>query len=311
MDIITFICIIGIICVLCVLIRLYAAGGWNYENRDLSRKTIVITGGTNGMGRTVVEQLANTGARIISCSRNDKVALEVIKQIKSVYRKSRVEHVHLDLNDLQSVKECAEIIIRNYKHIDILVNNAGVMMTPFGLTAQGYETQMGVNYLGHVLFTQKLLPLIEKVHGRIINLSSLASKGYYKKEFPFIPQQKHFISMKWYCESKLAMAIYAKELSRRNNNIEAASLHPGCVNTALFRYLPSFLVTLFSPLCKLIFKSPIEGSQTCLHLIHSENIINGAYYADCKVDKHNKLLDDQVVCDQLWNQSMELINPYL
>ena len=73
----------------------------------------------------------------------------------------------------------------------------------------------------------------------------------------------------------------------------------------------SIYPSIFNPLFKLIFKSPIEGSQTCLHLIHSERIVNGGYYADCKLDSHNKLLDNETVCAELYTQTMEIISPFL
>nr|BAN37904.1 short chain dehydrogenase family protein [Entamoeba histolytica] len=311
MDIITLICSLVILGAIAVLVRLYAAGGVNHSKRDLSGKVVVITGGTHGMGRVIVEQLANTGATIISCSRNNEIAQKVIEEIKSVHKSCNIIHEHLDLSDLDSVKQCAENILNKYHEIDILINNAGVTRVPYGKTKQGYETQMGVNYLGHFLLTQKLLSALEKCNGRVINYSSVASKLYHRKEFPFVAEEKGFFSMRWYCESKLSMAIMAQELAKRNDNIIAVSLHPGCVNTALWQFFPIWLQYLCWPILQVIFKTPLEGAQTCLHLIHSESITNGAYYADCKPAKHNKIMDDSDICTKLWNDSVDATKQFL
>ena len=104
-----------VISIFLILLRLYCRGGMNHAKRDLTGKIIVITGGTNGMGKIVVDQLADSGCRIVSCSRNNKAAEEVIKQIKAEHKDCDIEHVHLDLADLNSVKQCAEEILQKYE----------------------------------------------------------------------------------------------------------------------------------------------------------------------------------------------------
>lgn len=313
MDIITFLIVIAIIVVLLVLLRIHCAGGVNRCKRDLTGKIIIVTGGTNGMGKIVVEQLANTGCKIVSLSRNNTMANEVIKKLKEIYKDIDIEHIQCDLGSLDSVKKCAETIIEKYDHVDILINNAGVMRVPPSSTENGFEKHLGVNYIGHFLLTQKLLPLMEKCHGRVINLSSVASTMWKRKEFYFhLDEGKDLKPMGWYCQSKLAMAIMSKQLAKRNDKIEAVSLHPGCVNTSLWQFFPPwFKYGLYLPL-QIIFKTPLEGTQTCLHLIHSETVQNGEYYADCKVaDKYNKTLDDEELCDKFWNDTMDALKTYL
>ncbi|ELP86368.1 restnol dehydrogenase, putative [Entamoeba invadens IP1] len=312
MDLVSLLCISVFIAIFLVLVRLYAAGGVNHSHRDLTNKVIVVTGGTNGMGKLLVEQLADCGAQIISMSRNDTLAGKVIEEIKSVHKDCDLSHIHLDLNDMASVKKAAEELNTKVDHIDILVNNAGVMRVPYGKTAQGFEKQMGVNYLGHFLLTQLVLPKIEKVHGRVINLSSVASLLYKKTVFPFTAEEKEFMSMRYYCESKLAMAMFAKQLSKKNSNITAVSEHPGCVRTALWQFFPYWMQIVCGPVLRVIFKSPVEGVQTALYLVNEENVANGEYHADCKVaGKHNKCLDDDTLLEKLWDDSMEAVKPFM
>nr|BAN41632.1 restnol dehydrogenase, putative [Entamoeba invadens] len=312
MDIISILCIIILICILLVFVRLFAAGGVNHSHRDLTHKVIVVTGGTHGMGRVLVEELSSSGAQIISMSRNDSLSNAVLQEIKSIHKDANLSHIHLDLNDLASVKSAAIELSNKVDHIDFLVNNAGIMYAPFGKTKQGYETQMGVNYLGHFLLTNLVLPMIEKCNGRVINYSSIMSLFYKQTDFPFTIDEKEFSSMKCYCESKLAMAMFAKQLSTKNNKITTASLHPGGVNTSLFQFYPKILVIIAHPLLRIVFKSPLEGVQTALHLIHEENVTNGAYYADCKVSKRrNKFLDDEKLLEKLWEESITAVKDFL
>ncbi|KAL7714860.1 Restnol dehydrogenase [Entamoeba marina] len=311
MDFITFILVIFIVAVLLVLARLYSAGGVNKSRRNLKDKVIVITGGTNGIGKLVVTHLADTGAKIISCSRNDALAAKVINEIKEVCPSVQLSHVHLDLNDLESVVECAKQINAQHDKIDVLVNNAGIMNVPHGSTKQGYEKQMGVNYLGHFLLTQLLLPSIRATNGRVVNASSIASFFHRDPEFPLVVPKKGFVSMKTYGESKLAMDILANQLSKRESEITAVAYHPGCVRTALWQYFPEIVRIILQPFLYIFFKSPEEGIQTTLHLIMEENIVNGAYYADCKPSKRNKLVENVSACDKFWEESMEAVKDYL
>ncbi|ELP87695.1 restnol dehydrogenase, putative [Entamoeba invadens IP1] len=312
MDIIFLLCIIILICILLVFVRLYAAGGVNHSHRDLAHKVIVVTGGTHGLGRVLVEELSSSGAQIISMSRNDSLSDAVLQEIKSIHKDANLSHIHLDLNDLVSVKSAAIELSNKVDHIDFLVNNAGILNAPFEKTKQGYEATMGVNYLGHFLLTNLVLPMIEKCNGRVINYSSVMSLHYNQTDFPFKNDDKKFSPMKCYCESKLAMAMFAKQLSIKNNKITAASLHPGGVNTSLFRYYPKILMAIINLLLRIVFKSPLEGVQTALHLIHEENVTNGAYYADCKVSKRrNKFLEDKKLLEKLWEDSIMAVQDFL
>jgi len=301
-----------IITILLFLLKKYCAGGVNTVFSDLSNKTIVITGGTSGMGLVLMDSIAKHSTNtttIVTCSRNGEVAESVLKGLREQYPKVTFDYIHMDLADLESVKKSAQEINQKYSHIDILINNAGVMRTPFGSTKQGFETQMGVNYLSHLLLVQILKENIKGCNGRVINLSSIASELYRKREIPLTATSDNYRPWIYYFGSKLAMAIMAKQLSKEN--IFAYSLHPGCVRTALWRNVP--LMKLFEPIAYICFKSPLEGIQTALYLVNEDEnkLENGGYYADCKLKRPNKLLLDQQVCDNLWNESMEVINKYL
>ena len=104
MDIISFLLIIAILSILLILLRIYCAGGVNKNKRDLTDKIIVITGGTNGMGKIIVEQLADTKCKIISLSRNNQMAENVIQQLKKIHKEIQIEHIQCDLGNLNSIK---------------------------------------------------------------------------------------------------------------------------------------------------------------------------------------------------------------
>ncbi|KAL7713248.1 Restnol dehydrogenase [Entamoeba marina] len=303
--------IVASIAVLLFIARRHSAGAVNKSHRNLVNKVIVVTGGTNGIGKLVIKKLAKSGAVIVSCSRNDKLANKVVNEIKEICPSVRLTHVHLDLNDLESVAECAKQINEQHDRIDILINNAGVMNVPYSFTKQGFEKQMGVNYIGHFLFTQLLLPSIRATNGRVINASSSGSFLHTKPEFPFNVPKEGFNSMRTYGESKLAMDVLANELSKRESTITAGSFHPGAVRTDLWKHFSLFARIIMSPITYIFFKSPEEGIQTTMHLIMEENIVNGAYYDNCKPAPRNPLVENEELCNQLWNDSMEAVRDYL
>lgn len=219
------------------------------EGLDLQGKTIVITGASTGLGLETARSLALAGAHIVLAARNLEKIEKAKQHILAQVNNAKLDHVLVDLSDLNSVRSAANNLLAQKLAIDVLINNAGVMACPFEKTAQGFEMQFGSNHLGHFLFTCLIAPLLKgKTGSRVICLSSAAHKfAAPNLEDPNYLQRPY---NKWqaYGEAKSANALFALALNERlkNKGIECFSVHPGMIATELGRHLAPEDLLMFS-----------------------------------------------------------------
>ncbi|KAA0158521.1 hypothetical protein FNF27_02035 [Cafeteria roenbergensis] len=273
--------------------RQWAAGGKNIHHPALTGKVALITGANTGIGLETAQELARLGARVIVAGRSaDKVKAAAAKVQASASSGGGAEELIVDLSDRASVERAAAKVAETHSKLDLLVNNAGIMFTVGRDRTEGpdgFEEQFQTNVIGHVLLTEKLLPLLEKAGGspRVINVASLAHESASPKMFEDLQSKDWKLPMTAYGNSKLGNMLHARALNARlvkkGSRVRAYSLHPGVVNTELVRNSPAFL-TVFVWIGQLLLKSPWEGAQTSLHLCLAPDseLTPGAYYADCK-----------------------------
>ncbi len=208
--------------------------GWKASNiGDLTGKTFLITGGTNGIGKETALELARAGAHVTITARDAAKGAAVVAEIA----KERVDFKLLDLADLASVKKFAKEFTNP---VDVLILNAGVMATPFSLTKDGFELQMGTNHLGHFALAGLLR---EKVKQRVVAVSSQMHRA--ARISNITPDELRnrcrgigaYNPWSAYALSKLANLLFIHEFERRSNrngwNIEAVAAHPGYAATNL------------------------------------------------------------------------------
>ncbi|KAK8129570.1 hypothetical protein PG999_001950 [Apiospora kogelbergensis] len=213
------------------------------EIPDLSGRTILITGGTAGVGKgTVLELAAHNPAHILFTGRNAKAADQVIAQAPQGVK---VTFVACDTANNTSVLSAAQEILKlTPDRLDVLACCAGIMAKPAGVSTDGYEVHFATNQLGHSLLIRKLLPLLEKTAAlpgadvRIVMVTSVGWKGTPPGGIQFDKLQSDqnlFALGPWlrYGQSKLANMLYARELAARYPQITSFSIHPGVVKTAL------------------------------------------------------------------------------
>lgn len=206
-------------------------------------KTIVITGANTGIGLATAEAFVKEGHHVILACRNPEKAQKAQQYLQS-FGTGQVDHITLDLNSLAQINAAANEIISKYSKIDVLVNNAGMMTPQLEATEDGFEKQIGVNFLGPFLWTLKLLPLVQNsAQGRIINLASMMHVlGNIKPEIFKADQIKKYNGVLSYANSKLANLLFSNILAQQlqGTNVTSNALHPGGVDSEIYRELPKW-----------------------------------------------------------------------
>ncbi|KAG2482771.1 hypothetical protein HYH03_018311 [Edaphochlamys debaryana] len=284
---------------------------------SVAGKHILITGGNTGIGYETALDLAQKGMNVtMACRDNDK-AQAAVQRIKSAVPSARVDTVHLDLSDLDSVRDCAQRVLDSGVQYDVWLNNAGVMACPKLATAQGYEYQLGVNHLGHFALTQAVLPALQAANKpvRIINVAS-AAHTFGQINFADLQHDKEYDAWKVYGQSKLANVMYSYELAQRlgpDSKITVNALHPGVVKTELGRWMvedskKSWFMPLALEAFKLFMLEPKQGAATSIHLASSPEVegVTGKYFDKCRPVTSSPASYDKSVQQRLWQVSEEL-----
>jgi NAD(P)-dependent dehydrogenase (short-subunit alcohol dehydrogenase family) len=267
---------------------------------NLTGKRILITGVSAGLGVESARSLAAHGAHVVGAARDLNKAKARTEQVRkdAAAHGGSFELVELDLANLKSVRACADDLRAKGEPFDVVIANAGVMATPFGHTADGFETQFGTNHLGHFVLVNRIASLI-RAGGRLINLSSLGHRysnvDLEDPNFERTPYEP-FVA---YGRSKTANILFAVAFDRRHRGrrVRAAAVHPGVIHTELARYVDA------SQIQKIIeqrnqqlaaegkapfqWKSIPQGAATSVWsaVVAPAEEIGGRYCEDCHVSK--------------------------
>ena len=207
---------------------------------NLHGKRILVTGVSAGLGVETARSLAARGAQVVGAARDLVKAKAATEQVgkDADANGGAFELVELDLASLKSARACAEGLLAKGEAFDVIIANAGVMATPFGHTADGFETQFGTNHLGHFVLVNRIAPLI-RAEGRLINLSSAGHRfsnvDLEDPNFERTPYEP-FVA---YGRSKTANILFAVAFDKRHRDrgVRAAVVHPGGIRTELARYM--------------------------------------------------------------------------
>ncbi|KAL4657269.1 retinol dehydrogenase 12-like isoform X1 [Arapaima gigas] len=290
-------------------LRSFFFGQWSSSER-LPGKTVIITGANTGIGKETARDLAKRGARIIMACRDTAKAEAAQKEIIEDSGNQDVVVRRLDLSDTKSIREFAEAVNKDEKHINILINNAGVMMCPYAKTADGFEMQFGVNHLGHFLLTYLLVDLIKRsAPARIINVSSMAhSWGTIRLDD--INSEKSYDTRKAYGQSKLANILCTRSLARRlqGTGVTVYALHPGIVQTELGRHLNTPLKIAWK-VVRPFTKNSMQGAQTSIYCAVAPELEkeSGGYYSDCAPATCSTDAADDEMAQKLWELSCKML----
>ncbi|MFF4903828.1 oxidoreductase [Streptomyces sp. NPDC001260] len=210
--------------------------GWTVDGvSDWAGRIAVVTGANSGIGYVTARELARKGARVVLACRSEVRGNAAVDRILAEVPDAVAECVRLDLGDLRSVRDFADRF--PYEHLDLLVNNAGVMALPYGTTADGFETQFGVNHLGHFALTGLLLPTLLATSGaRVVTVSS-EMHAMANIDIRDLNSERRYRRWVAYARSKTANLLFTHELARRlaahGSDVVAAAAHPGYASTNL------------------------------------------------------------------------------
>jgi NAD(P)-dependent dehydrogenase (short-subunit alcohol dehydrogenase family) len=250
-----------------------------------SDRVAVVTG-TGGLGFETAKALAGLGARVILAGRSAQKGNDSVAKIKAAQSDAQIQFAELDLASLVSVRALSERLSNEHASLDLLINNAGVMSPPERkTTSDGFELQLGTNYLGHFALTAHLLPLLRRAPSpHVVQLSSLAHRSG-QIHFDDLQFERSYSPWAAYAQSKLAMLMFAFELQRQSDahgwHLTSNAAHPGYARTELIPNGPGAsgllyrINRLFQPW---VSHSAAEGAQPTLFAALSPAAEPSAYY---------------------------------
>jgi NAD(P)-dependent dehydrogenase (short-subunit alcohol dehydrogenase family) len=261
---------------------------------DLSGRVYIVTGANSGSGLATTEQLVRHGAQVVAACRRVAAGVEATRHLTG--ERGEVNVAELDLGSLESVRRFVSGFETRHGALHGLVNNAGVMNTPKGRTADGFETQFGVNYLGHVLLTELLLDALKAgAPSRVVCVSSVAHAGMRGHPATLDLDDPHFDRRPYggvvaYNQSKLAIVMYARHLAKRlaGTGVSVFSTHPGWIRSNLVQHtMPTWVQNvLMRPLSGVLgMMSAEDGAQTQLHCLLDADAPNhsGEFYSQTAI----------------------------
>ena len=283
---------------------------------DLSGRVALVTGCNSGLGYETLRVLALRGAHVIGTGRTVEKASKACASVAG-----RTTPLALELSNFQSAVDCATAVKQLGLVPDIVICNAGINTFGDLELVNGIEKIFVVNFLGHFVLVNHLLPLMKQAeHARIVHVGSRS--GYMQApavgiDFDNLRGEKAFDSQEAYGRSKLANALFSLELAKRlhGSSVTSNVIHPGLVKTNIARTAPMALRKAFDWFGGLIAKTPQQGAATQVYVATNPALagVSGAYFEDCNavsVSGDNHIFDKPMAA-RLWQTAEQMTGGYL
>lgn len=267
---------------------------------DMTGKTVLITGATDGIGKAVMRELASSGARVVGVGRDLAKIERTLDELRRVARDGNIAFLEADLSDMGQVRRLAAQFQRDYDRLDVLINNAGALFTTRRETVDGFEMTFALNHLAYFLLTLLLLDTLKaSAPARIVNVAS----GYQRPvDFDDLQNARDYNGWEAYGRSKLMNVMFTFALARRlgGQQVTANCLHPGTVRSNFQR------AAGIGPMGR---RTPEQGADTLVYLATSPDVaeISGAYFMDRRQSRANRQAYDIDAQEQLWRESKRLL----
>ncbi|KAH7246556.1 hypothetical protein BKA59DRAFT_439180 [Fusarium tricinctum] len=279
---------------------------------SLQGKTLLITGGTAGLGKqSVLEFARHQPQQIWLTARDTKKAEAIVAEIRKEVPNAPIKILEMDLSSFASIKKAAATVLATCDRLDVLMLNAGTMFIPSGVTADGFEIQFGTNHMGHALLTRLLLPLLEttaQIPKSDVRIVCLASHGYVylkNKGFDFETLKTRGEEkgpLQCYYQSKLANILWTRQFAKRHPEFTVCSIHPGLVQTELVEKTTGISWFLRCVARWMMVTSIEEGVKNQLWGSVSDDVQSGEYYEPIgKAGVITSDAKDDILAEELWD----------
>jgi len=276
----------------------------------LAGRTVLVTGGTGGIGRATALSLATMGAHLAITGRDRERSEDAAREIRAAGA-GRVDVFVADMSSQAEVRRLADEVLQGLPRIDVLVNNVGGYWNTRHVTADGLERTFALNHLAPFLLTSLLLDrLKESAPARVVTVSS-GAQAMGRIDFDDLQGERSYSGARAYSQSKLANVLFTYELARRlpASAVTANALHPGVVRTSFGADDPAGVQRLLMPLVRPFMKTPAQGAATSIHLASSPDVegVTGRYFANSKPRRSSKRSYDEAAAARLWQVSADLV----
>ncbi len=282
-------------------------------------RVAVVTGANAGLGYEVARLLAARGAHVVLACRSTDRAASAAAAIRAQVTDADLEVVRLDLADLSSVRQFAAAVASDHRRLDLLINNAGLMALDESRTVDGFETQLGVNHLGHFALTAQLLPLLLRTPGsRVATMSSLGHRRGRLVLDDLMFERRGYDRWQAYFQSKLANLLFSAELQRRlaaaGAPTVAVAAHPGGSRTELGREGTSLSNRLALTLASVLVQSAATGALPLVRAATDSAVVGGEYYGprfslwgDPVMERPSRRARSDADARDLWSASEDFV----
>src|SRR5437870_3998742 len=277
----------------------------------MAGKSVLVTGGTSGIGKATAIGLAALGARVGITGRDQARTEAAAAGIRAAPGSPAVDAFAADMSVQAGVRRLAARVLDTYPRLDVLINNTGGFWAHRHLTADGLEHTFALNHLAPFLLTSLLLDrLTASAPARIVTVSSGAHASG-RIDFDDLQGERNYSGQRAYSQSKLANVMFTYELARRleGTGVTANSVHPGVVRTNFGAEDQAWYFTVISRVVRPLLKTPAQGAQTPIYLASSPDVdgVTGMFYAGRKPKTANKIAYDPDMTAKLWNVSAALV----
>jgi retinol dehydrogenase 14 len=279
------------------------------KTRSMTGKTVLITGGTGGIGRATAIGLASMGARVGITGRDLMRAEHAADVIRRESGNGAVDVFVADMSSQAEVRRLADEVLATYPRLDVLINNVGGFWAHRHVTSDGLEHTFALNHLAPFLLTTLLLDRLKaSAPARVVTVSS-GAQGMGTIDFDDLMGKRKYSGQRAYNQSKLANVMFTYELARRleGTGVTATALHPGMTNTAFSAEDPALglLVAIMRP----FMRSPERGADTAVYLASSAEAegVSGRYFANRKPKESHPSSYDAATTARLWQVSADLV----
>jgi NAD(P)-dependent dehydrogenase (short-subunit alcohol dehydrogenase family) len=275
------------------------------QPESIAGQTVLVTGATSGIGLETARALAKKGARVVVGAREARRGQAVVGEITA--GGGRAELLEIDMASFESIRKAADHLSAAHSSLDVLVNNAGTAVSGRRLSADGHELTWATNFLGPFLLTRGLLPLLKNSERpRVVNVGSEGHRAG-GIDWENIELERGYTTFRAYANSKLALALFTRELARREQGVAAVVMHPGAIATKIWGAAPRPI----SWILNLVLPSAAKGAAPVVWLASAADLASatGRYFNRFREVAPSAAARNDADASRLWDLAQKQTSP--